>query len=404
MLLKLTSKIMHLVLSLILVLCLTQPAFAFGSGAHYVVMERVTQGLSYGNQIRTAMQNYPEVSAWGALGPDLGYAAVRFALGGYAPWGDRFHYDRVGSFAARMLQDALLSGDQKQIAFASGWITHITGDLACHGLFVNPEAGVYLDNPDGRELHTVLEKSADSYIWTVTGGRTYSNLGNFFVANSAVPSAFLSQTAASFYGVGLSESDITGSLGWLNLMSLVGIGNGYNYNTALANLNEGSRLTRLNQAYSTAVSRGITLLNAAANGDYSGFTDNWNLDAAEDGRPIGELTVSISTATNLFSGTDGDVYFGMRFADGTVYQRLLDKSGYNDFENGDHDDYYLYLGSSTHFPQAIRQIWVSKPSGSDDWKMKDIQLYLNGRLVYSATPNIWLTSSTTYWRVGVNGF
>ncbi|WP_243169698.1 hypothetical protein [Clostridium algidicarnis] len=52
----------------------------------------------------------------------------------------------------------------KKITFAVGWISHITGDLACHGIFVNTECGVYLDNENTRALHKELGNNAEAVI------------------------------------------------------------------------------------------------------------------------------------------------------------------------------------------------------------------------------------------------
>jgi hypothetical protein len=119
-------------------------AEAFKPAAHQVLLEKVRDSLPQGSIIRQAIENNFKVANWGSDGPDLGYGYWR-SMFGYAPWGDRCHYHLVGSMAAEQLRQALASGVQWKIAWAAGWLTHVCGDMAVHGILVNPEAGVYLE-------------------------------------------------------------------------------------------------------------------------------------------------------------------------------------------------------------------------------------------------------------------
>ena len=247
----------------------TENTLAFGTGGHYVIMEAIIQNLDDNSEIGSAMKKYPEIAAWGAIGPDLGNATWD-VLTGYTPWADRFHYDRIGSYAKKILQDALASQDQKKIAFAGGWVTHITGDLAGHGIFVNLEAGVYLDNPDGRELHKTLEKSAERYLWVNLADKVDADYDRLmeqkFAVNIDFPTTFFAQLTTSFYGVSLTESQVKGDRGFLTLYRAAwnsGAIKGLKYATALNNLNQGTRIKRLTDAFNWAVERGVTLLKEA---------------------------------------------------------------------------------------------------------------------------------------------
>lgn len=135
---------------------------------------------------------------------------------------------------------------------------------------------------------------------------------------------------------------------------------------------------------------------------FDSFTDQWNLDAAEDGRPIGELTVSIATSNNLTAGTNDPVYFGMELLDGKRYERILDKSGYDEFDVGSNDDYYLYVGDQAFEPAKIRKIWLRK-SGTDDWKVGYLAIRINGKVVYSKTLEEWLKGNPSEWQINVDG-
>ncbi|MDP4180565.1 MAG: GBS Bsp-like repeat-containing protein [Bacillota bacterium] len=392
-----------------LLVAIQQTAFAWGAAAHYTIMQQTANG--YGgsfpsdSKIAAAMRAYPGVAAWGAVGPDLGYSEVRMAVGGYAPWGDVFHYDRVGTFAATLLKNALASGDQKKIAFAAGYLTHVMGDMNCHGTFVYPECGVYLDNASGRDLHQKLEKAADSYVWVNFGGKssssyTSSGVNSYF---GEFPADFFAQNISTIYGY-IPVTKLTGTTGWEGLMRSFGIGNGASYSEALSFLNS-VRTNRISQAFRDSCVQSAALLMAAERGDYSGFKDSWNLDAANENRPFGALKVQVSTTTDALCGTDDNVYFGMKFADGRVYEKMLDKDGYNDFETGDNDPYYLYIGDKTLDPRNVRQVWIKKVYDywSDDWRIKDVSISVNGVGVYSQSLNMMLNKNTKQWIVNVNG-
>ncbi len=164
--------------------------FPFGPAAHIVILEQATRMLPHGSFIRQSLESYPGIGAAGANGPDINYASFRgllTALGfGYAPWADRYHYHLVGTFAAAQIREALASRDPQRVAWAAGWITHVTGDLCGHGTFVNAEAGVALDNPAGMDVHHVLESSAEPYVWTTLGGHPSGSHSPDVVPRSSV--------------------------------------------------------------------------------------------------------------------------------------------------------------------------------------------------------------------------
>ena len=136
--------------------------------------------------------------------------------------------------------------------------------------------------------------------------------------------------------------------------------------------------------------------------EFESYTDQWNLDAAEDGRPIGELTLTIVTSKEITAGTNDPIYFGMELLDGRSYERILDKSGYDEFDTGSNDDYYLYVGDQAFQPAKIRKIWLRK-KGTDDWKISYLAIRLNGKIVYSKTLEEWLKGNPAKWQINVNG-
>jgi hypothetical protein len=382
---------------------LSLPLFSFGPAAHYSLMKLVTDSLPSTSTIRQALLAYPRLAATGANGPDLGYGQPRI-IAGYAPWADRFHYDKMGTMSLYTLQDALASGNNEKIAWAAGWLTHVMGDLACHGIYVNPEpgVGVYLDNPNGRDVHKELEKWSEPYVWyriaNLTTPYNNNNLPGLFDINDQAKS-ILTSSAWRTYGYAPSYSEI-GT--WFSLYKTVlSLGVAYSYTnlaTAEANLALGNRKQRLIDAFNNALTNCVKLLTYAEAGDYSQFCNGWNLDSGLDGRPIGTLTVKIKTADVSGAGTDCDIYFGMQLANGTNYERLLDKKGYNDFERNDNDDYYLYVASQSFYPDQIRKIWLrSKSAGlGPDWKVSTLNIEINGSHVYSQALNSWINSGKTW--------
>lgn len=143
---------------------------AFQSASHYALIQKVKDNLPSNSIIGQAIKEYPNIAAWGSIAPDLGYFQPG-QLGGYAPWADRYHYYKVGSFAKTQLKEAIDSRDNKKIAFAAGWVSHVSGDLASHGIYVNPECGVYLDNESTRSTHSELEGKAEPYVWSTLGNQ-----------------------------------------------------------------------------------------------------------------------------------------------------------------------------------------------------------------------------------------
>ena len=80
-----------------------------------------------------------------------------------------------------------------------------------------------------------------------------------------------------------------------------------------------------------------------------------------------KLGITIKTATALWSGTDNDVKFSIHMKDHTSKEITLDKSWYNDFENGDLDTYYMTLDQPVRV-EDIESFGIQK-TGSDDWKV-----------------------------------
>ncbi|WP_242874993.1 MULTISPECIES: zinc dependent phospholipase C family protein [Clostridium] len=363
---KSINKFITFLLSLSIILICGNNVKAFQPVSHYVIIEKASKNLSDNSIIRKSIENYPNIAAWGSVGPDLGYMQVG-QLGNYSPWADRYHYYKVGSYASTQLKNALQSGDMKKIAFAAGWVSHISGDLACHGIYVNPECGVYLDNINGRKMHAQMEKEAEPYAWVNIGGHSINDYNSTNIPNNifknvdSIPFDLMNATSQQIYGTSPSVAEEKLWAKTLFTGFKTGIGYNYvNYNESKQFLSNGTREERLKNAFNEGEDQCYKLLSYSEAGDYSKFTDRWNLDVGRSNSPISSLTAIITTGTKLGAGTDDDIYFGIHLKSGEKKEWLLDKQTYNDFENGACDEYYLYINNVDFMPKMVDNVWIRK--------------------------------------------
>jgi hypothetical protein len=403
-------------------------------GGHYVLQEQVAKRLPLGGVIRTAMENEPECAAWGSFGPDLGYGCWGTLLGAgllggetVAPWADAWHYELVGTFCTRLLQNALASGDQEQIAFAAGWVTHVIGDLWVHGFFVNKWAGgVFFDAPETRDFHGKLEFAADPILWTLRGGHTEGEFSRFggYPERYGFPHfhdfrQLVVTTTQQVYGgrtspqpewiAGLTYDEFTDMCLFLfntviltdaqglpaNVWTLGNDGKAYQ---SLATAREriaagGAREEALLRAFDEATAQAVGLLSGAEVGDYHGFSDSWNADLGEVGtaadvaphNAIGTLTVRTYTPWDAYAGTDDDVFFKWGSLSDAWWSKELDIGTvwHDDFDRGDVDDYHLLVKRDWYYlPHLLSEIKLEKdcPAYWDDqWRPSDVWLFVNGR-------------------------
>lgn len=384
----------------------SQEANAFQPAAHTALIKTIAKNLPNNSIIKTSIESYPDIAAWGATAPDLGYFQPS-ELGGYAPWADRYHYYKVGTFAKEQLREALKSNDYKKIAFAAGWVSHVLGDLACHGIYVNPEAGVFLDNEDGRSLHKDLENKAEPYVWNALAGLSLDSYNNKKLYNSFsniddIPFSLMNNSSEEVYDTSPSISD---EKNWSKVLMLglkTGMGYSYtDYNDSISFLSENNRKERLTNAFSTATNQSCNILELAEQGDYSKFSDRWNLDVGSSKSPISSLTTIVTTGTKYGAGTDDDIYFGIQLKTGDTKEWLLDKAFYNDFENGDKDEYYLYINDVDFSPKLVSKVWIRKDhinnSLGEAWYLDSLIVNVNGKDVLSKNPAKWIKSSSTVY-------
>ncbi|WBW97442.1 PLAT/LH2 domain-containing protein [Oceanirhabdus sp. W0125-5] len=406
-----------LCLSIIASVSVTKEVYAFQPVSHYILMMETAKRLPEDSIIRQAIETYPEIAAIGANGPDLPLIQPG-EIFEYSPWSNEYHYFKVGSFASSQLKNALASNDLKQIAYAAGWITHICGDLGAHGIFVNPECGVYLDNPDGRDLHIALETAAEPYIWVNMGQKNkesyMAGVTNYFASSDEIPYKLIVNTSNEIYGGSPSESEISQWITTLHAGLITGAGYTYTeYDTALETLSINNRSERLNSAFYSALQRSLNILTSAESGNYNGLSDRWVLDVGRSDSPISNLTLEIKTGDTTYynygTGTDDDVYFGITLKDGTTKEWELDAGTYiNDFESGNTDKFYLYIDrySTNISPENIEKVWLRKDdkylSAGGDWYPEYIKVYLNSQLAVDTFIQKWITSDNNLHEIDVD--
>ncbi|MCL2678827.1 MAG: zinc dependent phospholipase C family protein [Dehalococcoidia bacterium] len=104
--------------------------------------------------------------------------------------------------------------------------------------------------------------------------------------------------------------------------------------------------------------------------------------------------VTVKTSGSWWSGTDNNVYIGIRYDGGRVYEVLCDKFLYNDFERGDVDTYSFHVPEnvSLNSVTAIR-VRMSGRTPAGDWKCDWIEIKDHNRNVLFRVDNdFWLKS------------
>ncbi|MBB6716629.1 zinc dependent phospholipase C family protein [Clostridium gasigenes] len=373
-------------------------AYAFQPASHCTLIENVKENLPQESIIKKSLETYPGIANWGSNALDLGYLQPGQALD-RAPWADRYHYYKVGTFASEQLKMALASKDMKKIAFAAGWLSHITGDLACHGIFVNPECGVYLDNENTRPLHRELENNAEAIVWADIAKKPiedYSKgIAPIFSNIEDIPFDLVNDVSQKVYGVSANLSEE--KLQCKTLMIGLQTGIGYNYGDLQKSkelLSQNGRLERLKNAFIDAQNKCTSLLIEAEKGDYSKFSDRWNLDVGKSASPISSLTAVVETGNEFGNGTDDDIFLNIQLKNGTIKEWKLDKKNYNDFEQGDNDEYYLYINEIEFAPSDVDKVIVKKKGVSSsiaaDWYLKAITVNVNGTDALKQNVDNWI--------------
>lgn len=112
--------------------------------------------------------------------------------------------------------------------------------------------------------------------------------------------------------------------------------------------------------------------------------------------PIGKFHVVISTDDVKDAGTDDYVYFGIELNDGQKLEFNCDLPG-DDFARGTTGSYQCEIKDPNINPNNIKKVWLRKQKfAGDDWKVKNLEVYMQGKRVVKQEINKWLSGNDTY--------
>ena len=120
--------------------------------------------------------------------------------------------------------------------------------------------------------------------------------------------------------------------------------------------------------------------------------------------PITSLTVRIKTGSELFSGTDDDVYLRLYIRQQLI-ERKLENPGHDDFERGQTDT-FIIDGILIPDPCEISKIGLRKSPGSwlenwlGGWQLEAFRIAANGNsqvLYFEDQINTWLEDNNLTW-------
>ena len=334
-------------IQILLLLLISNFSYAFRPVGHVVLQRTIANKLDSTNIFRIAMLNHPEFAAWGAVGPDLSYIPNKMLIPslGYKKRitnslniSDISHYYKTEKFCRRLIELSIQKNDNELIAFAAGWLTHVAGDFGAHGIYISPEAGYYLDDKEGQDLHGELEKYAESIIFIEQGRKldksfyNDKNLDpkilfyNFFKLKYGVFNAwsrqnnikrdykkievFLNEVFEKVYGepfdsrasYSMKQYDLAfgKSLGKAQGFKIV------SYKEANCSLLQFNNIKpRLDSAFQFSVNFGINLLSNCLSNNYSEFKETWNLDVGEKSRT---LVIKTKISSDYRSGSKNPLF------------------------------------------------------------------------------------------------
>jgi hypothetical protein len=417
----------------LILFCLFQAnSYAFRPLGHVMLKDRIVASLAADNKFRIAMEKYPHIAAWGAVGPDLGYNVDISRIGrprfkrqikNSMLVADIAHYHAVGTFTTKLIEEAEARNDEKFYAFVGGWITHIAGDFASHSILVKPEAGYYISCEEYRDLHGDLENLADYLLYkkyaaaySLPSDLNYDSYWPVFFGISADPSGavakekkltalkeMLGGTVNTYflkvyretYELEGAEVDLVGLASTYSRAVGVGLGKvfGFGYDPEkleVMRAADATRETRVYDAFAHGLSNGTLFLNRAVTNDRA-FSDSWNLDIGENGEPT--YVIRIDASKKLSARTKNDVFATFIHRDGSKTPvRLNTRLKKVDFIFYQGDSYYYALnlggkkGEITGWtPDNITSVELSlRPGaykGEDPFRIKRATIYYNGKAI-----------------------
>ncbi|MFZ5352665.1 MAG: PLAT/LH2 domain-containing protein [Bacillota bacterium] len=110
------------------------------------------------------------------------------------------------------------------------------------------------------------------------------------------------------------------------------------------------------------------------------------------------MDVTVTTSKDWWSGTNDNIYLGMKYTDGTKSEFLLDTDWVDDFEPGDKRTYKVF---SMKKQSEVTEVYLRK-SGIDHWKVQALKLTTGGEVKLDKTINQWIKTSSDSWKTSVS--
>jgi hypothetical protein len=406
-------------------------SWAFRPTGHVILQRLISRQLPQGNLYKVAMDAHPFYAAWGAVGPDICYVPEKVIVPkwGYkrkllraSNYADVAHYYKAGTFSKNLVQAALESKDQNLIAFAAGWLTHVAGDFGSHGIYVHPEAGYYLDNVSGQDHHGEMERVSESVLFVEQGrllDASFFTQGNlkggllydkFFGKDALIEgrkasraelkvayekiASFVKSVYENTYEEKFDADLVFLMRHYKQAFGGIGRAKGFyllSYEAAKKQMNEVSnRTVNLQRAFDMALQWGSDLFVSVSNGNYSAFSDSWNLDVGPDAHTMVFRTI---IDKHFASGSKNPIYVNL-YLDTLhrkplqFYSSMLGKARYR---KSDQLLSYMYLSERDFSPDSTYKFTVSK-SGviKDASAIRFLELSYNGKKVFADTINLKL--------------
>jgi hypothetical protein len=334
-------------------------------------------------------------------------------------YADMAHYYKTGSFCRALIEEAVASKDEKLIAFAAGWLTHVAGDFGSHRNFVYPEAGFYLENEAGRDRHGELEKFAESIIF-IERGRLLDEayytderlkadiLFNDFFKTKVTPGAkmqredqvlrpFLNKVFQSVYK---EPYHLELSFVMKNYDLAFGRSGGkmfgfeiLNYKDAQKGLSLSPSLRlNLDSAFNYAANYGKKLLEDCLV-NKSLFSDAWNLDVGPDSKT---MVIKVQLDSQPASGSTNPLFINLKL--GTTISSKLNyhMKVIKDIRYNRNDVLYSYvsLNPCSFAPDKKYSFFIGKVGPiKDDTRIKSISIEQNGIPVYFSDKKLELVKN-----------
>lgn len=430
------SIVIKLKLFFLLLIISLPISYAFRPVAHIVLQRTITQELPKDNIFKIAMDSFPTYAAWGAVGPDLSYVPYKIhlpkweynqKLANQMNFADMSHYYKVGTFCKNLIQEAKKSKDLRLVAFAAGWISHVSGDFGAHGIYVYPKAGYYISNKEERDTHGEMEKYADSYIFIEKGKKIKKNnsfydkdnldseklfvnffempYGNFSVAkrkriikkNYLIIYDLLKRVYAQTYNEEEMVCEIPYMMKHYDKAFGKGIGKlkGFNvkeYDDAKEYFSEENIKTKLlDSAFNYAINYSYKLLVAANNDDYSNMNDTWNLDVGPNAIT---LTARVKIDKKKHSGSRNPLYLNIQLKDSTHKIPLhFNMIGRVKYTKGDVLYSYYHIKKQQVDENEKYSFYISKEPVlgiHDEVIINQLIIEVNGELMFKSKNPIYL--------------